>query len=177
METKTYNTFEEKVRSMTGREIIETMIAGLEREWVKVKMQTFGDVYWGSEYSGPICVGCAATNFLCELNGKPFNIHNILGSTNRSVASNAESRQFFQQFELAIDQLRRGNIMEYNALAKLGGYATIKGCAELFLPYMQDYNYKASLRAYKKLAAYQDSNNHTNEERATQEEPTKQSIS
>lgn len=63
--------FEEKVRSMSGADIINAMCDGLEREWVRVQMLSFGGSIYG------VCHGCAATNAVCQIVGRSFDVGEI----------------------------------------------------------------------------------------------------
>lgn len=95
---------------MTGKEILGAMIAGLQREWVKVDMSTFGDVYEG------VCYGCAATNAICEIKGKTLTAKELLNNKEKRTWGDRDY-MFMNKFEYAIDKLRTGNLQAYNTEA------------------------------------------------------------
>lgn len=147
------DTFKEKVRSMTAKEIIMAMVNGLKKEHVKVDMSTYGDF---SEVSG-ICYGCAATNAVCEISGVVFTGEHVLSENHYWFLKTDGT--FLELFETAIDSLRLGQINRYNDRAE-GRFAAIKrpewwpfdleDCA------LRTWDYKERLYFYEKLADYQE---------------------
>lgn len=102
---------------------IDLMVKALENPKIKPNLGTFGDI------NGGICVGCAATNALCELSGKVFDQSNI---TDRQLRANflGYTKHDLQLFENAIDCIR---------LSMLDRAATLlKICNKTLDPY---YNY------------------------------------
>ena len=110
--------FEEKVRSMSGADIINAMCDGLEREWARVQMASFGGSING------VCYGCAATNTICQIVGRSFDKHEIEWRSNRKDAIKCDY-DFLGEFERAIDALRLGEIGIYNSIADEIGIAQI----------------------------------------------------
>lgn len=105
--------FEYKVRSMTAKEIIMAMVNGLKNPAVEVRMDVFGGIL--NKLDGSvICVGCAATNTICNISAsKVFTAQNIAWRVDRSAVLQS-SYYFLDSFERAIDCLRKGNLTDYN---------------------------------------------------------------
>ena len=142
--------FEQKVRNMTAKEIIMAMVNGLKKQHVNVDMLSFGH-----EQDG-ICFGCAATNAACEISGKNYGSGDIHGKELRSIHMGC-SRRFLSDFEMAIDELRKGNVFLFNHYARRIGIATIKIKVLNFeLPRLNTDNYLENLHYYEKLAELQD---------------------
>lgn len=93
-------------------DIVDAMVGGLKREWVNVRMYSFGHAHES------ICYGCAATNTLCQLMGEPFHADNISSAQSRADQFNYQiTRGELNLFEYAIDSLRQGEL--YQALHNL----------------------------------------------------------
>lgn len=95
-------------------DIVDVMVRGIEREWVEINMDTFGDwrfeKWMGIPYK-KVCIGCAATNTLCELMQEPFSLKNIQEVEKRTEKVNYGISEYdLQTFELSIDALRRGHV-------------------------------------------------------------------
>lgn len=89
-------------------DIVDTMIRGLRKEWVQVRMYSFG------EADGKLCFGCAATNTLCEIMQEPFSTESIWSLENRAKKFNFDiTNQQLHDFEAAIDSLRCGSIKTF----------------------------------------------------------------
>lgn len=152
--------FEDKVRSLTAYEIIMAMVKGLEKPKIKVNMHTYGGVIDKPILFGlfdiDICVGCAATNTICQISGVKFNTNNISFRSDRSQAINSDE-DFLERFEEAIDYLRCGDLKEYNNVAKACQFAEIKFTDELKnkLMILTNNYFKSELKSYKELANYQ----------------------
>jgi len=132
--------FKEKVQSMTGKEIVMAMVNGLQKEWVKVDMSTFGDS------NTDTCFGCAATNSICQIEGcLPFNTESIVDRDRRASVLNVDE-DFLSDFENAIDFLRRGDVYLYNARARRIGIAELPSTCDL--PDLVTKKYKRQLQAY-----------------------------
>ena len=112
------DTFKEKVLSMTAKEIIMSMVEGLQNPVITINMDTYGEAIEG------VCFGCAATNAVCKISGKVFTEDNI----DEDLRSNflKTDRLFLSEFEMAIDNLRAGGIKSYNFYANEIGIAQIK---------------------------------------------------
>ena len=138
--------FEEKVRSMSGADIINAMCDGLEREWVRVQMLSFG----GS--TNGVCYGCAATNTICQIVGRSFDAHEIEWRSNRKDAIKCDYG-FLGEFERSIDALRSGDMQAYNSIAEKIGIAQIHKTAKVGL--MTTANYRDLIPQYRELARTQ----------------------
>ena len=138
--------FEEKVRSMSGADIINAMCDGLERKWVEVRMASFGGSING------VCYGCAATNTICQIVGRSFDKHEIEWRSNRKDAIKCDY-DFLGEFERAIDALRLGEIGIYNSIADEIGIAKIHETANADA--MTTANYRDLIPQYRELARTQ----------------------
>ena len=136
--------FKEKVQSMTVKEIIMAMVEGVQNPSVNLDMATYGSARNG------ICFGCAATNTVCKISGKVFDIDNIRGVIDRSILINCDA-SFLELFENAIDALRQGRIDVYNDDAWNPGFATIEYNG-IQLPHLTSNYTPADLQAYINLA-------------------------
>ena len=126
---------------MTGKEIVMAMVNGLQKEHVEVAMFSFGG------FGDGVCYGCAATNTICEINGKSFDEDNIKSLEERAKFLKLERDQIFlENFEEAIDNLRLGSICSYNYIAYAIGIAILP--IANFLPALRTSNYKEDLQAY-----------------------------
>ena len=143
--------FDNKVKSMTSKQIIEAMVNGIKNKHVEIDMNTFGAVEDG------ICYGCAATNAICEIYGAGISESSILETRSRASYVNS-SYTFLDKFEYAIDHLRSGCIDSYNNCAKQISIAKIKEpdwwLDEPLL--MKTHNYESLLPVYQALAEYQE---------------------
>lgn len=126
--------FEEKVKSMTGKEIVLAMIEGLENPVMEVDMSTYGEI------KNDICYGCAATNAVCKI-----------GRFEPAYYINEKGMEFWGTFEYAINSLRLGDIIYYNAYAQMGGFAKLPKPKHP-LPILVTENYKENLIYYKEYA-------------------------
>lgn len=150
--------FEEKVKSMTAKEIIMAMVDSLTHPpIINIDMGTFGETqivdkkFLGIKIGKKkVCFGCAATNTICQISGKKFTIDNIY---NRGVRAKFIDSDyvFLSDFETAIDHLRCGNITSYNIMAKSGGFALIKDNGKYFTRLTSNYTNK-DLEQYIRLA-------------------------
>ena len=145
-------TFEEKVRSMTAKEIVQAMIDGLKKPWVKVNMCSFGDFQiekkWFGLISREVCYGCAATNTICEIAGITFTPENIWSTGHRADAVNA-TYDFMNGFECAIDYFRMGDIINTNKMFKYLDLPTFP-IPSKSLPCLNTENYLIELVHYQK---------------------------
>lgn len=148
-------TFEEKVKSMTAKEIIMAMVKGLKRPKVEVDMDDYG--YYRTEQDGTkVCCGCAATNTVCRIAEIKFTPETVSEVSRRAEAVKSDY-DFFSDFEYAIDDLRRGWIKSYNLSADALGIAEITNHKNLELPELETNNYKENLHYYEALANAQES--------------------
>lgn len=142
--------FEEQVRSMTGKEIMQAMIDGLTNPKIKVNMSSYGDVKsdpYFIFFKRDICVGCAATNTICNIARTTFNKKSITTRTSRSSHIDC-SYNFLLTFEFAIDCLRKGNIEQYNNLARKIDISEIS-VLNKYLPELTTTEYKENLHFYQ----------------------------
>lgn len=156
MENIRYTTFEEKVRSMSSKEIIMAMVDGLKKPTVRVDFNTYGEFEIKTRLFGlisrEICYGCAATNTICRISDVTLRGDNIKYVEDRAKAVNSDS-YFLLNFEYAINCLRKGSIDWYNMYASKYAFATIKKAAEI--PYLSNENYSEGLESYIRLANMQ----------------------
>ena len=138
--------FEEKVRSMSGADIINAMCDGLERKWVEVQMASFGGSING------VCHGCAATNTICQIVGRSFDVGEIEWRKKRKDAIKCDYG-FLAKFERSIDALRLGEIGIYNSIADEIGIAKIHETANADA--MTTANYRDLIPQYRELARTQ----------------------
>lgn len=142
---KNFMTFKEKVQAMTGKEILGAMIAGLQKEWVKVDMTTFGEAKYG------ICYGCAATNAVFEITGVPVNEDAFYDG--KAIINGVRPEYigteigFLEIFEKAVDKLRCGHIDGYNEEASRGIFAQLS-LPEIPLPYLTTEYWRENLKYY-----------------------------
>lgn len=158
-------TFEEKVKSMTGKQILQAMIDGLNKPWVTVNMDTYGDVdtvRYGflKLRKKRVCFGCAATNTICEINKTIFPIDEI-NTVGRRAGFIESDIDFLYDFERALDYLRQGDVPGYNSYVRDIDVAQIPVLSAL--PLLTTENYKYNLTHYQN---YCDAiNENTNEEK------------
>ncbi len=137
--------FEDKVKSMTAKEIIMNMVEALNNPSINVDMRDFGRY----DEDG-ICFGCAATNTICRISGVIFNQTNI-ETYGRADSLNVD-RDFMDNFEYSINQLRSGDLEFYNQFARRGGFAVITNPENLKLPILTTDSYLENLQPYVYLA-------------------------
>lgn len=149
--------FEDKVRSMTAKEIILAMVTSLiHPPTINVDMTSFGYVkktgWW--IFKKEVCFGCAATNTICEIAGKKFTPSSILDINTRSEFVNSDYA-FMRYFEMAIDSLRRGNVGHYNSVAHIQHFAKITEISGQYLPHLSTDYTNEDLTPYIRLANLQ----------------------
>lgn len=113
--------FEEKVKSMTAKEIVLSMVDGMINPVMTVDIDTYG---FATEDG--VCYGCSATNMICKVaNVKPIEVLKVNGS---SAISHGLSHhgEFLDSFEYAINELRSGSFSGYNQIAREFGFAQIE---------------------------------------------------
>lgn len=143
-------TFQEKVRSMSAKEIIMAMVEGLRNPKCEINMLTFGDVY-EKEEGKFICYGCAATNTIMQISGVVLTKDNISDVDDRANAINSDY-YFLDMFESAIDSLRCGHITSYNSMAEDCGIAKLISTSYLLLPFLVDNYTEEQLQEYVDFA-------------------------
>jgi hypothetical protein len=111
--------FMQTVKAMTFKELVLAMVAGLRHRWVRVEMSSFG----GVDRDG-VCVGCAATNLICQLRGEVIPSSSIYNYVRRAQFVECDSH-FLEKFETAIDQLRCQRITMFNSVVRPLGLPTI----------------------------------------------------
>ena len=142
--------FEEQVRSMTGKEIMQAMIDGLTNPKIRIDMSSYGDVEFEPSFlffKRAVCVGCAATNTICNIARTTFNKESITTRTSRSSHIDC-SYDFLRDFEFGINNLRNGDVKKYNVLAKKIGISEIS-VLDKKLPELTTDGYKENLHFYQ----------------------------
>jgi len=137
--------FENKVRTMTAKDIIMSMVEGLKETSVILDMGTFGT----SDENG-FCYGCAATNTICKISGITFTPDNIDRVITRARVINSKC-MFLDFFERAINSLRLADLTSYNYFANKGGFANIAKNTSPLYPLRNDYTQR-ELASYITLA-------------------------
>lgn len=137
----TVEQLEDKLVSLSAKEIIMAMVNGLRKKHTNIDMTTYGRVVSG------VCYGCAATNCIIEATGiDPFEeicITSNLGS----------SKGILYKFESAVDSLRKGCVSDFNSI---WNYAEIYRSEGLCLPYLYSCYTEYELEQYERLAEEQD---------------------
>lgn len=138
-----YAEIDKKIKSMSAHEIIMAMVEGLRKPRTEIDMRTF------AAKNNDICFGCAATNAILH----------IINADDDEVKSHITYRYMHNEdplcaFEIAIDCLRRGNLLHYNACAEGSGFAQITPIPGQKLPYLGNDYTEEQLQAYVKLAEY-----------------------
>lgn len=135
--------FKEKVQSMTGKEIVMSMVNGLHKSWVEIDMNSYGRIS-----SDGVCCGCAATNTICEI------LNRVPDFNRRWESIDPNNRAFVQQFEDAIDSLRQGDLDSYNTIAKNWNFAQLPDLGDIQypLPMLHRFSYIRNLVHYEKYA-------------------------
>lgn len=150
-------TFEEKVRAMTGAEIILAMVKGLKNPKVKVDMYSYGcyrvEKFFFGLFSRKVCFGCAATNTICQISGKTFSSADIEDYLCKAEKVNSGTH-FLGLFESAIDSLRTGDIKGYNEHARKIGISLIVLTVEL--SFLGDNHTLEELKLFEYLANSQE---------------------
>ena len=135
--------FEEKVRSLSFKQILGYLIEGLENPDYEIDMHQFAKV------NKKICYVCAATSAISKMGNVIFPIEKIEYSEFRSDLLNC-SISFFWDFETALDKLREGDLINYNLMADELNFSKAPFYDKL-LPKLDTHNYKRNLKAYKKF--------------------------
>lgn len=148
--------FKLTVQAMSAKEIILTMIKGLEHPKVKVDMSTFGIVRKAPGILGffgkKICFGCAATNMVCTIIKRPYTVKEMKSSEAKMLILNTGS-DFIQGFESAIDELRKGRVSQYNYMGSQHGMPFIPETAlSVDLPVLTNEYTVADLKKYINFA-------------------------
>jgi len=137
-------TFEEKVKSMTAKELVMAMVNGLKAEHINVDMDVYGDSRNG------VCFGCAATNAICEIAGIVFDVDLISHTSYRCRAVGSDF-YFFNALEFMFNDLRMGDVEGFNEYADSIGVARLKE-PSVPLPPLYTENYKELLHYYETFA-------------------------
>lgn len=132
-------------------QIVFLMVAGLKKEWVNVNMRSYGMV------DIDVCFGCAATNTLCEMKGASIGKVDLENSWRGRTKFFNESKAELEQFEQAIDELRRSNISGFLLYLSRAGITFVLPIALEIqpakpLPFLGNENYKEDLHHYDKYA-------------------------
>jgi hypothetical protein len=161
-------------------QIVQLMVYGLKNEWVKLDMETFGQVkhktFLGIVPYGYACYGCAATATLCEIMQRPFKYDKIDRFADRKDALKAYTKKDvdssdLQEFENAIDDLRKTRIYAFlyqlSCISSLGISLDIERIYKIEklildgkkkgmykLPFLDNNITDDDIREYQKLADY-----------------------
>jgi len=131
---------EQKIRSLSAKEIIMAMVEGLKNPKTKIDMTTYGEVR-----SKGICYGCAATNAIIQLSDyTPKEACELYYKVNGVIV----------YFEMAINALRQGNIIYYNLISLDISLPQIKE-PDFEVPYISSDYTQEDLEPYIKLAEMQ----------------------
>lgn len=143
-----YKAFEEKVKAMSAKEIILAMVDSLRNPVTEVDMHTFGYTQGGK------CYGCAATNTICKIAG--VELPPYLSRKFHQEVYDTRKDSFLFEFETSIDDLRRGDVDNYNLAAEGEGFAAISidGFDEE-LPGLDNNYTEEHLQIYEQLAEIQ----------------------
>lgn len=147
-------TFKEKVQTMNSGQIIMAMVAALEKPSIKINMNSYGHYStvetWFGLSKKNVCFGCAATNTVCQIAGIKFTAENISVGITRAQAVQTDD-SFLYGFEVAIDSLRKGDLPQYNYIAKSNGFAEIEDNG-MPLPYLETIYTREQLDTFVTLA-------------------------
>lgn len=122
------------IRNQKPSQMVRMMVQALYHGWIKVDMDTFGDLVKKGSRDKYICVGCAMTNYLCELKQRSFDededskflirfvfsrfqfLTDDAHLTFFDVSENGSSfdkYQLFSKLETTINALRIGNVFGF----------------------------------------------------------------
>lgn len=135
---------EEKIKSLTPFEVIDSMIQGLKNPKCVVHMGSFGCAI------DRTCFGCAATNAIMYLSGITFTPENIETTDSRAAALGIGSKILYY-FENAIDNLREGCLDIANGCLREIGVAPIKYDINKTYPRLTTDTYLENLHYYEAL--------------------------
>jgi hypothetical protein len=148
-------TFLQTVYSVSLFDLIRVMVKGLEHEWVKVDMSSYG---W-TAYRPETCYGCAATNTICELAGKSLTVSNISERHKFFGLRSDKSQRLLHSFESLVDDLRTGSDDFYNCAINNGfpNFAPVPADHEMWrelsnLPILHTDTYKERMYLYLAFA-------------------------
>jgi hypothetical protein len=136
------------INALSSADLLMGIVTGLEDSYYKVDMDTFGRIT-----KDGVCIGCAATNAITILTGvklkfAPKDKEAIFES--KGVIW-AQEKTYLRKLEVALDCLRKGNILAYNIEARKYSFPVIKNMY-YNLPCLTNSTYKSKIIAYKKLA-------------------------
>lgn len=150
--------FETRIKTMKASELVMAMVEGLRKPRLEVNMGAFGatirrypDI---PEKPDVICVGCAASNAICEIAGRTYKPAEVGLRWDRAGALGV-SEDALYNVEYGFNQLRLGKMesagfyfQAAGMKAELGAYYPGK------LPTLDTVNYKARLKYYATYAAW-----------------------
>lgn len=120
--------FKDNIAAMTGAELVQSMINGLRHRWVHFDANTFGKADYPSCGSDDVILyGCPACNLECEVHTGAFDANSIgdrktratfLGITTKGCSGVRPDENWLENFEMAINDLRQGDITGYNSYAE-----------------------------------------------------------
>lgn len=123
----------------TAREILAALVEGLRNPEYKVDMLTYG------QQENDICIACAATNAVTKLTNVIYSIDNI--ARYRHLEFNTLARGQIFNFEMALNNLRAGDLAKYNRYK----FAEIVNPRNIDLPYLSNDYTEEQLLVYESL--------------------------
>lgn len=143
-------TFKEKLKSLTAKQLVQVMIDGINRGWVKMDFNIWLDYYHDEHTNQTVVCGCAATAAICEINGGYYMPPNVeLSRINRTVALGIGYAEL-DNLEMAYDSLARGSIKGFNVYAKFLDLSLLPD--NMSLPMLHNGNYMTNLPEFQKYA-------------------------
>lgn len=138
----------EKFKALKPSEIIMAMVNGLRNPTLPVNMN-----YYVSLDFNKNCVGCAAANAICKIDGIGAE-EASLGYKVNSLQQHFKNSNFISAFEVAVNNLRLGQIVLCNQDLSLIGLGPILHKPGIKLPKLTTENYLYNLEPYIELAKY-----------------------
>lgn len=121
----------EKIKNLTPKEFVLSMVNGLRKRHTKIDMTTYGFKVLIIGEEG-VCFGCAATNTLCELGLSPQKLPSIDSRrVGFSVNFDEKNELFILEFESIVDKFRKGfqsqhSLIHFNDLWLVGDFTHLK---------------------------------------------------
>jgi hypothetical protein len=127
---------EKELQTMSPSALIMHIVNGLKKEWHPVKMQ----YYFKAEQKTSknfVCYGCAATNAIADILQAPIFKTEKQEHVLSRLLDEVYEYNIFGTIETALNELRTGNMGEYNHILRSSGL----GLKNLFIPeeFVDDY--------------------------------------
>ena len=139
-------TLEQRVRSLTAKEIVGFLIEGIENPVGILDFDTFGYNY-NTQGDVRKCSACGATQAIIKMMAVEFTANDF---KNRSERLNAD-KWFLSVLEDALDSLRCGKVSVYNRVARELALAEMP--ETLIFPYISNDNYHKMIVILKEIHA------------------------